>query len=334
MKTQALADCPQCQGIGWLVEKETQISTVRRCPSCQSELQKKRLLAAAQIPRRYLDKGFDAYSPRNKSQESALKTSIQLVENYPRIQQGLLMMGPCGVGKTHLAAAVLKALVVEKQIAARFVDETELLRRLQYSYGPGAPETEREVLLPLMHCDLLVWDDLGTGRPTEWVRETVHTIINFRYTSSKLCVFTTNRTLPGPRLPARGIGLAAPDVRRAGSPGDHDLAERIGQHLYSRIREMCKVLELGGPDARLEKHETRLDFQAPIRPVPPITIPGKLIRCQKCDSRDVTQQDFSQPIESSSGKYREVSCHCRNCQQVFVARYFPQTAKVEYPETG
>ena len=180
----------------------------------------------------------------------ALTNSIQFVETFPEVRRGLLFSGPCGVGKTHLAVAVLKDLVLEKQVSARFVDETELLRRLQYSYGPDSPETEREVLRPLYSVELLVWDDLGAGRPTEWVAETIRTILNYRYTRQKQIVLTTN-------LPLQPAGS-----RYAENMGrEMNLAERIGAPLYSRIMEMCQVVEMDGDDYRKQVYKASLDAQ-------------------------------------------------------------------------
>jgi DNA replication protein DnaC len=149
------------------------------------------------------------------------------------------------VGKTHLSVAILKTLIQEKMVAGTFIDEAELLRRLQYSYGPGSPETEREVMIPLSEIDLLVWDDLGTGRPTEWVRETIRTVINHRYTHKKLTILSTNWPLQvktGNSLRSERVSTAIKDT----------LEERIGRRLFSRIMEMCEVVQIEGPDYRTE----------------------------------------------------------------------------------
>ena len=157
MRLRAVQSCSTCKDTGWILKSRQPVGSVVPCPDCGSRLRVKRLLDQAGIPPRYFDRGFDVYSIHNARQEQALKRSIEFIENFPNVDRGLLFAGPCGVGKTHLSVAILKALIQEKQTTARFVDETELLRRLQYSYNPDSPETEREVLKPLMEADLIVW---------------------------------------------------------------------------------------------------------------------------------------------------------------------------------
>ena len=234
------------------MKEEKGAETAIPCPNCGSETRLQKLLRNAQIPPRYFGKDLKAYQAfDNNSQDRAAKRSVDYVEAFPNVPRGLLFVGPCGVGKTHLCVAILKVLIQEKRITGRFVDEAELLRRLQYSYGPGSAETEREVLVPLRDVDLLVWDDLGTGRATEWVGETIRTILNYRYTYNKQTVLSSNWPLNPPA--ERPFGSQG--------PGTQTLAERIGKRLFSRIMEMCEIVEIEGPDFRTEIHKARLDFE-------------------------------------------------------------------------
>ncbi len=305
-----MAQCATCGGTGWVRVEVDGYPAARPCPDCRASRATSRRLESAGIPPRYLDRGFDLYSIHHPSQETALKRSIDYVEAWPEADRGLLWSGPCGVGKTHLAVAVLKALVEEKGVTGRFVDESELLRRLQFSYGPDSPDTEREVLLPLMNVELLVWDDLGTGRPTDWVRETVGMVLNHRYTNKRPTLMTTNWPLQrGPR-----------------DPGSvQTLEERIGTRLYSRILEMCEIVPVEGPDARAQIHKAGLDFrarQAAWR------VPAGLVRCPDCKSVRVTIKSQSTPQRAKDAV--RIECICNGCGRQFAARFFPATAKVEY----
>ena len=248
-----MSDCPSCRGSGWVVKAQDPGNAAVPCPECRSSRLTETLLKKAQIPPRYLDKSLQDYKALSgeKSQERACMRATAYVESFPNVSRGLLFAGPCGIGKTHLSVAILKALVQEKQINGRFVDEAEFLRRLQYSYGPDSPQTEREVLLPLLEVDLLVWDDLGTGRPTEWVADTIRMVINHRYTYSKQTIFTTNRSLE-----------TSTRNSRPARPSEHSLAERITQQLFSRIMEMCEVVKIEGEDFRTVVHKASQDFQA------------------------------------------------------------------------
>lgn len=246
--------CSACRGSGWLVKTEDSVEAVVPCPECRPKEGLQKLWQKAAIPPRYFDRGFEEYSWHNKLQERAQLRAIDYVQAFPNVPRGLLFAGPCGVGKTHLSVAILKTLIQEKHVPARFVGEAELLRRLQYSYGPNSPETEREVLLPLSEVNLLVWDDLGTGRPTEWVRETIRTVINHRYTYNKATILSTNWPLKPPANPS-------PGSRGKTEPLQNTLAERIGQRLFSRIMEMCEIIEIDGPDFRTDIHKARHDFE-------------------------------------------------------------------------
>lgn len=285
----------------------------RPCPKCRLPSLSSRRLGSAHIPPRYLDRGFDLYSIHHPTQEVALRRCLDFVESYPKVERGLLLAGPCGVGKTHLAVAILRTLVAEKEVSGRFVDESELLRRLQFSYGPDSPDTERDVLMPLMNMELLLWDDLGTGRPTDWVRETVGMVLNHRYTNRRITLMTTNWPLQrSNREPS-----SAPT-----------LEERIGVRLYSRILEMCEIVTLAGPDARTQIHKAGHDFRKKDRkPAPPS---GSLVKCPQCGSarvvrRGQTKTQSPDGPESVLGDYI-----CGDCATEFKARTHPGSSRVEY----
>lgn len=238
--------CPRCRNSGWIVAAEAGIEKVKPCPECVTASRARRLLAKAGIPPRYANSTFESYRPQEgqRSQETALKRAIEYVEYFPK-NRGILFVGPPGIGKTHLSVAILRELITAKGVHGRFVDEAELLRRLQYSYTPDSPETEQEVMRPLMQVEFLVWDDLGTGRPTEWVSETIRTILNHRYTHNRQTVLSTNCPL---RPPAASGGTRS---------SQYNLEERLTKPLYSRLREMCELVEIAGTDHRVEKARAR-----------------------------------------------------------------------------
>ena len=245
----SMITCTNCNNTGWVLEQHNSVESVSPCPECRNKDKANRLLANALIPPRYFDRGFQEYSWHSSRQKQAQLRAIDYVQNFPTGPRGLLFSGPPGVGKTHLSVAILKTLILEKIASGRFIDETEFLRRLQYSYGPDSRETEREVMMPLLEVDLLVWDDLGTGRPTEWVAETIRMIINHRYTYKKPMILSTNCPLePGNEKKSRLQGIR-----------NYSLAERIGRRLFSRIMEMSEIVKIDGPDFRTEIHKAGQD---------------------------------------------------------------------------
>jgi DNA replication protein DnaC len=193
-----------------------------------------RLLAEARIPRRYEHCDLDSYMPQpgNVTQAKAKSDVLKFLEKYPSIDIGLLFIGNCGVGKTHLAVSLLKQIIREKRDSGLFYDFRDLLREIQASWNSVSQSSELEVLRPVLAADVLVLDELGANKPTEWVRDTIAHIINCRYNDKKLTIFTSNY----------------PDTSER--PGEETLTDRIGARLRSRLYEMCKVVEVRGEDFR------------------------------------------------------------------------------------
>ena len=244
----AIETCQTCEGTGWVLVRQDETEKVSACPDCRRQSRCSQRRRAAAIPPRYGELGFDTFSTPHPLQHRALLRAIEFVDAFPELERGLLFVGNCGVGKTHLSVAILNAVLSAHDSSARFVDEAELLRSLQYSYGRDSQSSEEELLRPLRRADLLVWDDLGTGRPTDWVRETIHTIINYRYTNQRITIFSSNWKLPGK------TGVESLSRQQT-------LSDRIGERLYSRVLEMCEIVEMKGPDFRKEVHKAGQDFQ-------------------------------------------------------------------------
>lgn len=227
--------CEFCSGTGW----ELVVGKGARPCRCRIADRVGELLARARIPKRYEKCSFDNYYPQgdpwkekeiNESQRMALRDAKQFVDEYPGVEFGLLLMGPCGVGKTHLAVAMLRALV-RKGIQCLFYDFRDLLKEIQDSYNSVSQTSELQVLAPIYEAEVLVLDELGASKPTDWVRDTMTQIINTRYNDKKITLFTSNyldRQVQQEEL----------------------LVDRVGVRLRSRLYEMCKMIELKGEDYR------------------------------------------------------------------------------------
>src|SRR5512137_678876 len=115
-ETQELT-CVKCSGSGW----EPIEGGVRRC-ECVDAARVERLLAEARIPKRYEHCDLDSYLAHNESQKNAKLYFQRFLEKYPQIDVGLLFLGTCGVGKTHLAVSLLTQVIIEKSDGGLFYD--------------------------------------------------------------------------------------------------------------------------------------------------------------------------------------------------------------------
>jgi DNA replication protein DnaC len=233
--------CSECQDTGWVLKEIDGRSVAVRC-RCFYKKQKDSLIERANIPKRYRNCSFDNFEDHDPSQKKALKIARKFSENYPEQDVGLLFIGPCGVGKTHLAVAFIRELMIKKDVFCYFCDFRELIRKIQSSYSPDSDMTENYLLEPIFESDVLVLDELGAKRTTAWVDETVFYIINHRYNSKKLTIFTSNY------LDSEG---EEEDTRNEYfKKKDDTLVDRIGVRLRSRLYEMCKVVNISGEDYR------------------------------------------------------------------------------------
>ncbi len=188
-------------------------------------------LTKARIPKRYEKCHFNTFTPRNPSQRDALRYSQDFTQSFPAVDQALLLSGPVGVGKTHLAVSIIKGLS-ERGFQCLFYEFGSLLKEIQDSYNPNTKSSELTVLSPVLTSDILVLDELGATKPTDWVRDTLNHVINTRYNEARFTIFTTNY----------------PDDRA--SEAAETLEDRIGVRARSRLFEMCRTVRIDGEDFR------------------------------------------------------------------------------------
>ena len=231
--------CPICGGSGW---EPVEDKGVRPC-SCRRSAQAGLLFEQARIPERYRKCSFDSFFPHNKSLQRAVLDSRKFVKDYPVLDIGLLYQGSCGVGKTHLAVAVLVE-IIKKGSSGLFYDFRDLLKGIQDSYNPDTHTSELKILAPVFDAEVLVLDELGASKPTEWVQETITHIITKRYNDKKITIFTSNYLDLEDSLDTDGADEIRSRYR------DESLTDRVGKRLRSRLHEMCKLILIEGEDYR------------------------------------------------------------------------------------
>ncbi len=241
--------CQLCSGTGWKTVNSSSDARVTRC-DCRLKTRSLSLLASARIPKRYEHcelSNFEFEGP-HKGLAAARMAACRFVEEYPVENNGLLIIGSIGSGKTHLAVGIIKELATSKGVGCLFYDYRELLKQIQNSYNDSVKATELDVLRPVFETEVLVLDELGAVKPTEWVWDTVSLILNTRYNDKRTTIITTNfPDEPGQDVsanPNSEFARAQRSVRR------ETLGDRIGERMRSRLHEMCRVIMMEGKDFR------------------------------------------------------------------------------------
>jgi DNA replication protein DnaC len=235
-------NCSKCGGTGWkdvVIDGERRVA---RC-SCFLQTQAKHILAASEIPTRYVDCEFVNYETGANDGLATAKIKIESwAAQYPLDRGGLLLVGPSGVGKTHLSVAAIKQLT-QKGVRCLFCDYRELLKKIQNSYNPSVQATELEILRPIFETEVVLLDDLGAVKPSEWVWDTVSLVLNARYNENLTTIITSN-FLDGASAAAERVEGPRRAVR------EETLGDRIGERMRSRLFEMCRLVQVNGKDYR------------------------------------------------------------------------------------
>lgn len=224
--------CTICDGTGWKAIVSDGVRRVVRCECWKAEHTRK-LFDDARIPPRYRRCDFENFLVYpNEKLMNAVDAVRRFADAFPNSPKGLCLIGPHGIGKTHLAVAALRA-ALSKGCEGIFYETSDLLRLIRSTYNPVTKTAEMEILQPLVSVQLLVLDDVGKEKTSEWVEETMTFIVNSRYNQRLTTIFTSNYE-------------DNPDLEALDS-----LRVRVGSRMYSRMHEMCDFIDYGGADYRL-----------------------------------------------------------------------------------
>jgi DNA replication protein DnaC len=216
--------CARCEGSGFVLSE----AGASPC-DCQRGAALDAAYRAARIPRKFLAKSLATFSVKSPRQKEIVLAARGFLQTFRGGEQdhpgkGLLLIGREGTGKTHIAVAVLKD-VIARGFTGLYWNVPELFLELRRLMNESAELTESDLFDEARRADLLVLDDLGAERSSEYVTDRLYVLINGRYGDDMPTIVTTNR-------------------------GFDELRTQIGPRIFSRICEMCVPLEFPEGDYR------------------------------------------------------------------------------------
>ncbi len=219
---------PACDCIDRRREEERAI----RHEQYRRELKARRiaeLFDQAKLGARFAERTFANWKERPGT-EKAFAAATQYAANWEKHAadgSGFLLFGGVGNGKSHLAAAVVNALIPQG-VSAVFQAVPDLLRRFRATYGEDSKVKEEQLMDALAETELLVLDDLGAEKWTEYSEAQLYQVIDTRYRHKRPLIVTTN------------LGLVKEPLLEA----------YIGPRALDRLIEMCDLIEVTAPSYR------------------------------------------------------------------------------------
>jgi DNA replication protein DnaC len=242
--------CEICGGTGFEIVAKDGREFAVPCACRSGPSRKAGFFEACRVPPRYEHCTLRSFEPGSDTLLQALRKVESYCGGYPYVGPdeglGLLFTGDNGVGKTHLAVAVLRELWEQKGARGQFWDFHELIREIRHSYNEETRTTELQVLAPVVDTDVLLLDDLGAWKMTEWMLDTLFFIMNSRYMAKRATLITTNFPDVSPEKAGRDGSLRKREY----------LVERVGTRLRSRLVEMCLLVKMHGGDHREARQQS------------------------------------------------------------------------------
>jgi DNA replication protein DnaC len=271
-----IASCPLCDGEGVVVQAQDELAHARLCDHvatcktcrgqgflpgkdelgyevltpCKMQALKARMgrFNQAGLPAGYAQATLESWQPHTPAQRDlrqrvgawqayVLRQGLDQQGKLPKQLRGIGLTGAPGVGKTHLMAALARSLTLELGVAVRFADFSQLLWDLKAGFQAGRGEAD--LVAPLATVDVLLIDELGKGRASEWEISILDSIISARYNRGLTTFFSTNYPMAG-----------KVKVARSTSELKETLSDRVGDRIASRLSAMCDVFEVDGADQR------------------------------------------------------------------------------------
>ena len=246
-----IPSCLRCHDTGRVVVRTEQGVRTGRC-RCQLVPDRVGLFNYAQIPGRYASADFVSFSEgataigKGQAQNPKFEAFLQVMTwskgfDPKQENRGFVLHGLVGRGKTHLLIATLRDLALSHGVRVRFVEFSRLLGLLRQGFEQG--RSGANIMQELVAVPVLGIDELGKGRLTDWELSVIDELISRRYNAMKCTLGTTNFR-PGTVTGAMPANLAS------ASAGLQSLGDRVGERVYSRLREMGDFIEVGGHDYR------------------------------------------------------------------------------------
>jgi DNA replication protein DnaC len=205
---------------------------IRHCPCRETRLQIvhiNRLYHDSGIEKKFRWKFLADFRATNRQANEAKKAAFELVNSFPDVSRGLYFWGNPGTGKTLLSSIILTELITRKGVPGQLLKiSRNFFQRLKASFVEGSATygTSSQIERELAEIDVLVVDDFGVQKNTEWEQETLYNLVDARYEAERFTIFTSN------------------------SNPVTTFKELSQGRILSRIREMCRIMELSGEDQR------------------------------------------------------------------------------------